>query len=598
VVCCLSCASAAGADRVEAELLPKAGRLGKEERKRTAKLLLEAERIRGFKLRKHPPWSKRTNAGIYRYFTRLVHASGRGREIRLGTKLYAALGFWPADFDLVRVQLRAQSGAVGAFYTPAERAFTLVPHGPGRTSGYARVEKEAQVVHEYVHAIQDESLGLSRLKMYAGNDRGNAVRALLEGDAVLAMSIYTVGRRHGRDKERRLAYVTRETARRRKGMQAILRMPDMRKAPKVIGVNMVFPYTGGSMFVETAYRRGGWAAVNACYRTPPISTEQIIHPEKFFRKKPRQPIEDPVKIDLPDVPAAALPGARLIDVDSLGELEITVLLAGAVSNARARMSAAGWGGDRYAAYERTAGAAAGELVICWLSVWDSERDAREFFSAYSKVLARKCGVKRKVLDEGGRLVDWRGKGAKRTARLERWGAAVLAVEGTDAAETKRLADLMWTARRRRPRARYWSLPKEGSRPSGTGSAAGAKSAAHADSAALARLVSKTVASIRKHGRRDIKFRMSVRIQPPEIKVGWVKSADEEKLVIQLTLRGKPAIPYSLPWKKLPARDVYHVARLYLDAPTREDHLALAELCRRAGMREQAAEHLKRARGAK
>jgi hypothetical protein len=316
-----------------------------------------------------------------------------------------------------------------------------------------QLEQDAQVVHEYVHAIQDQHLNLSGLRMNAGNDRGAAVRALLEGDAVLAMSIFTVGRLQGRKSERHLLAVGREVARRRAGLASILKMPEMRKAPPIVGVSMVFPYTGGSAFVERAWRKGGWAEVNRCYRVPPISTEQIIHPDKYFRPR-GQPIEDPVRISLPPVPDGVLPGGKLIDDDTLGEMEISVLLSPVVGGARARSAAAGWGGDRYAAYERTAGPRAGELVLCWLSVWDRELDAREFFRAYARLLDRKCGIRRSPLDEEGHLLDWRGAGARGTARLELWGGAVLAVEGAGKAETGRLADLMWTAKRRKPAPRY------------------------------------------------------------------------------------------------------------------------------------------------
>ncbi len=445
--------AALGADQEEPELLPAVRPLAKQELARFEALRAEAERIRGFKLKTAPSWGKRSRAEVYTYFLRHLNASGCEREVQLATALFAGFGFWKPDFDLPKVQLQAQSGAMGAFYMPSERSFTLVPSGPGKVSGYMRLEQDAQAVHEYTHAIQDQHLDLSGLKMFAGNDRGNAVRALVEGDAVLTMSAYAVGVRSGRAKESRLAYVTRETARRRAGTRATLRTPAMKRIPRIIGASMAFPYTGGSLFVERAYKRGGWAAVNRLYRTPPISTEQIMHPEKYFVPK-GQPIEDPVEIALPELKAAEAGGLRRIDEDSLGEMSITVLLSGFVSSASARVAGTGWGGDRYVAYERTGGPDAGQLVISWLSVWDSEQDAREFFSAYAKVLDAKCGRKGRALDEDGELLDWRGEGAGRTARLERWGGAVLCIENASAAETVRLANLMWTAKRRNPKPRY------------------------------------------------------------------------------------------------------------------------------------------------
>jgi len=455
--CLLTLAAVGGvaraADRVKPELLPVPRKMTADEKSETARLRGEAERIRGFKLDYDPPWCKRTRPEIYRHFTRRMEAAGVKRELRLATALYAAFGFWKPDFDLAGVRLRAQSGAVGAFYAPEERRFTLVPSAKRASSSQVRIDKEAQTVHEYVHAIQDQHLGLTRIGMFSGNDRASAARALVEGDAVLAMSIYAVGRRYGRAKEGRLRLVTGETAHRRSRMRAMLKLPAFRKIPRVISVKMVFPYTGGSLFVERAFKRHGWAGVNRIYRCPPVSTEQIIHPEKYFTPRGR-PIEDPVKIVLPPPERTGIAGLKRVAEDSLGELDILLLLSSYVGNARARLAAAGWGGDRYVAYERTGGARAGELVICWLSVWDREQDAREFFNAYAKTLDGKTGVKRKVLDEDGRLLDWRGAGAKSSARLERWGGAVLSVEGEDAGGSSRLADLMWTARRLKPPPRF------------------------------------------------------------------------------------------------------------------------------------------------
>ncbi len=441
------------ADKEEPELLPKPRKMTAAEIAAITKLRKEAERIRGFKLDYHPPWSKRTRAEIYRFFVRQLQATGIKREVRLATALYSAFGFWKSDFDLAKVQLRAQSGAVGAFYTPSERSFTLVPHSQKHMNSYVRIEKEAQTVHEYVHAMQDQNLGLTRIGMFAGNDRGSAARALVEGDALLAMSVYAVGRRYGRAKEGRLKLLTGETARRRKQMRAMLKMPALKKVPRLISVEMIFPYTGGSLFVERAYRRDGWRGVNRLYRVPPVSTEQIIHPEKYFTPRGR-PIEDPVNIVLPPLVGSDVAGLKRIDVDSLGELDILILLSGYVPNPRARVASSGWGGDRYVAYERTSGADAGKLVICWMSVWDREHDALEFLSAYALALDKKTGVERRALDEDGRLLDWRGAGAKRHARLERWGGVVLSIEGADAVETTRLADLMWTAKRFKRKPRY------------------------------------------------------------------------------------------------------------------------------------------------
>ena len=76
------------------------------------------------------------------------------------------------------------------------------------------------------------------------------------------------------------------------------------KAPEYLKQSLVFPYFAGLHFVQRARRQGGWRRVDALYADLPASTEQILHPEKYWDAAKR---DDPV-----DVPAGdAGAGARL-----------------------------------------------------------------------------------------------------------------------------------------------------------------------------------------------------------------------------------------------------------------------------------------------
>ena len=45
---------------------------------------------------------------------------------------------------------------------------------------------------------------------------------------------------------------------------------------------LVFPYTDGLVFAQAVKKRGGsWASIDAAYASPPLSTEQILHPERY-----------------------------------------------------------------------------------------------------------------------------------------------------------------------------------------------------------------------------------------------------------------------------------------------------------------------------
>ncbi len=59
--------------------------------------------------------------------------------------------------------------------------------------------------------------------------------------------------------------------------------------PPLAGRDGYFPYYEGLLFVEYLYERGNWAEVNKAYENLPLSSEQILHPDKYIQGE--QPIE-------------------------------------------------------------------------------------------------------------------------------------------------------------------------------------------------------------------------------------------------------------------------------------------------------------------
>ena len=50
----------------------------------------------------------------------------------------------------------------------------------------------------------------------------------------------------------------------------------------------MFPYQQGLEFVMTLLDKGGYAAVDAAFKNPPVSTEQILHPDQYPNDVPAQ----------------------------------------------------------------------------------------------------------------------------------------------------------------------------------------------------------------------------------------------------------------------------------------------------------------------
>jgi hypothetical protein len=155
-------------------------------------------------------------------------------------------------------------------------------------------------------------------------------------------------------------------------------------------------------------------SVNRAYRDGPRSSEQILHPEKFWDAEQR---DDPREVDLNG--AGELLGRkwRLRGTGVLGELSLGPLV-GATTPVRqlqlatleaerwTNAAAAGWGGDRWELWGRGS-----KTSILWSTVWDSPEDAREFAEALP--VDGSLTFRR----EGDRVAIVGGATGKRTERL-------------------------------------------------------------------------------------------------------------------------------------------------------------------------------------
>jgi hypothetical protein len=209
------------------------------------------------------------------------------------------------------------------------------------------------------------------------DDRSLALDALIEGEATLAMFGAGMDDWDGDD----IAKMPAENMEFAFNLIAPF-LPfigggkSLRSAPPIISESMIFPYFKGMVFCLKQANEGGWAAIDELYHDPPLSTEQVIHPEKY-RAKP----DFPMTIDL----GVLRPGEGWKEVgrNVLGEMQLAVML----KKHGGKTAAAGWDGDRYAVFEGPKN----KLGLVWLSTWDSETDAREFAQGYVAYQTAKVG---------------------------------------------------------------------------------------------------------------------------------------------------------------------------------------------------------------
>ena len=216
--------------------------------------------------------------------------------------------------------------------------------------------------HETVHAIQDQNFDLNsfdEMRLAGTDDSYLAITGLIEGDATLSEIDYLLENPDlARDYLFELENSDFETS-------AIENAPAY-----FIGI-LSFPYNQGFEFAQAVYEEGGWDLLNEAYENPPTTSEQVLHPDKYFDG------EEAIEVIVPDVEDALGDDWRVIDENTFGEFVISIMLdESGLSDRQVTAAHEGWGGDAYVALTNEDGTA-----IAWDTAWDSEDDADEFFRA-------------------------------------------------------------------------------------------------------------------------------------------------------------------------------------------------------------------------
>jgi hypothetical protein len=296
------------------------------------------------------------------------------------------LGLIPAAVDYKKLVIDLLTDQIAGFYDPLEGQLYIAGWQDG---GLGPAGDDMVMSHEITHALQDQHFDL-RAFMKPDRQNGDASvgrQALVEGDGTALMMEYVLSRIgmgppwHQPDVLDMMG----------PQMTAGMATGKLGEAPLVLRESLLFPYLGGLRFVAYFRKSHAWARIDEIYRKPPLSTEQVLHPEKY------ESYERPVRITATDLPS--LRGHRLAYQEVNGELGLAIFLRQhALSGSKARdadealrkktdQAAAGWGGDRLAIYTPPGhdGTLRGVVGVSYI-VWDQPADALEFFDVLSDVM--------------------------------------------------------------------------------------------------------------------------------------------------------------------------------------------------------------------
>jgi len=289
------------------------------------------------------------------------------------TQFYRAFDFIGDDLDLWEVYAELMADQVAGFYNPdTQEMNVLLLTGDELGDSLPPLER-ITYSHEYVHALQDQHFDLNAfMDGIEEPDAILAATAVVEGDASLAMQDYMLVLLQD---EPGLAFQLLGDI-----MSLGVEVPE--STPAILEAELTMPYLEGMEFVATLRNGGGWEAVNAAFADPPISTEQVLHPELYLSR------EAPLVVEVADMSALLGDDWQIVFTRTLGEFYLREYLDTQLAGRAAGRAAAGWGGDRYHLYYNES---TGQLAWILRLAWDTPGDSAEFFNNYQDFAASRPG---------------------------------------------------------------------------------------------------------------------------------------------------------------------------------------------------------------
>jgi hypothetical protein len=357
---------------------------------RVATIVPTVAKLRGLSFRREVPTRYQTTPEFQAFVRREIAKERPAERTKNLAAALAHLGLLVEPIDIAAVEEQAMVTQAGAYYDPAAKAFFLVMVPDNE------LMLDTISAHELTHALQDQHFDLTRYLPASGTldeDAATARRFVVEGDATFTMLLFALHAVVGdaltpaamtgirgqveafaaQDLEGLKAQVKGQSAA-FGGMDGEIKksIDAMDSIPPAVLVPLLDAYMKGALVALIAYEHGGWPAVDALYRRPPTSTEQVLHPAT--KLIPRR--DEPRRVVL------ARPTDPELAGNVLGELSWKIYFE-LWKTPGAAAAAAGWGGDRYSVTRRKDG----RLVAQIATVWDTAADAAQFEAAYRASLA-------------------------------------------------------------------------------------------------------------------------------------------------------------------------------------------------------------------
>lgn len=330
-------------------------------------VLSELSEITGLKLCKPLKKTLRSRDEIHAYVIREMDQEKNAAERYAAARGAEAFGLLPPDFPYDTFMIDLLTEQIAGLYDPKAHEFYIA-------DWIAPADQRMVMAHELTHALEDQHFEIEPwVKAARPNDDAELAReAILEGSATAAMIDYMIRGTGGTlqnlpDFDPSLF------------VGVLGSTPTLAKAPPFLKDALVFPYLNGLQFSKAALKTSGWPALATLFQKPPLSTQQILHPELYVSDK------RPALVELPSIEKVLGPGFSRLDENVLGEFGLQETLKQFLGAERAKI-AASWAGDRYAVFEQKQ---TKRLVLQTRFRFASDELAARFFGQYSELLERK-----------------------------------------------------------------------------------------------------------------------------------------------------------------------------------------------------------------
>jgi hypothetical protein len=393
---------------------------------RTDRVAKEVSKIRGLPLKRKIPNEVVDKTELRERLVAMAAEDKTKLETASEGLALARWGMIPRATNYETLLLDLLTEQIAGYYDTDTKKLTI-----SASAGDDPTWAELVLAHEIDHALQDQTFDLKKFENVPDgeDDAAAARRALVEGDGI-ALMLEVMLTRNG-------VALPWSNPQMTSTIEKAMAVPGdgdgLDKAPVAIREALIFPYRAGFTFVAALRRRQPWSAVDAAYRKPPSSTEQIIHPERYLAG------DEPTGVTIGIL--SSLPGYSVAHKTVWGELGFHLFLrAHGIDPATATEAAAGWGGDRTLVLAKDGDRRPERAVGVSRSEWDTEADAIEAHEAAVKALD--AAIAGSVIEHARTRTRWMSVEGN-LSWVERRGPAVVIVHGAPVWAGASLATEAW-----------------------------------------------------------------------------------------------------------------------------------------------------------